>query len=104
MWQCLYTTYIYITYENLNCSCFIFVSESGKTIEIPIIATKKPKAFKTYRGELTTLQNAEVVVKPTGKVLVKKVADLEDEEMPIEKTIKKSKHKLKGNTTKKKLK
>ncbi|KAJ8923218.1 hypothetical protein NQ315_001773 [Exocentrus adspersus] len=34
--------------------------------------SKKPKAFKIYQGELTTLPDAEVVVHPSGQVLVKR--------------------------------
>ncbi|KAJ8932423.1 hypothetical protein NQ314_014680 [Rhamnusium bicolor] len=34
------------------------------------VKSKKPKAHKSYEGELTTLPNAEVLVRPSGKVLV----------------------------------
>lgn len=40
-------------------------------IQLPKLAEKKTPKLKTVRGELTTLNNADVVVKPSGKVIVK---------------------------------
>lgn len=56
--------------------CFL---GTGKDIEVPKIASKKPKAFKTFTGELTTLPNADVIVKPSGKVIVKRTNNEENE-------------------------
>lgn len=76
------------------------VSDSGKDIEIPKISTKKPKAFKSYRGELTTLPHAEVIVKPSGKVIVKNTS-LRDKETDEDNTKDESSKRLKGKSNKK---
>lgn len=57
--------------------CILFISmsftETGKDVAVPKIASNKPKAFKTYQGELTTFLDKDVVVKPSGQVFVKKI-------------------------------
>lgn len=49
-----------------------FFLESPREVKLPKLKSKKPKAYKAVEGELTTLPNAEVVVQPTGQVLVKR--------------------------------
>ncbi|XP_018565880.1 ribosomal L1 domain-containing protein 1-like [Anoplophora glabripennis] len=49
-----------------------------KEVVLPNIKSKKPKAYKTYKGELTTLPNAEVTVKPTGQVIVRRTMEEDD--------------------------
>ncbi|CAG9763125.1 unnamed protein product [Ceutorhynchus assimilis] len=49
-----------------------FSLKNPNEIKVPKLINKKPKAYKAYKGELTTQYNAEVIVKPTGDVLVKR--------------------------------
>nr|CAH7744515.1 unnamed protein product [Callosobruchus chinensis] len=54
----------------------VFVSlESPGSLRVPTVKTKKPKAYKTYSGELTTQLNKKVIVRPSGQVMVRRVKD-----------------------------
>lgn len=69
----------------LKCFTYLFECiflESPKEILPPKTKSKKPKGFKTYKGELTTLPNAKVIVKPTGQVLVIRTKN-EDKDMDV---------------------
>ncbi|ENN71311.1 hypothetical protein D910_07493 [Dendroctonus ponderosae] len=50
----------------------IYISlRNPNEIQVPELAIKKTPKLKTVRGELTTFNNADVVVRPSGKVIVK---------------------------------
>lgn len=58
---------IYMTMKNKN------------SVQVPNVQPKRPKAYKTYEGELTTLPgNATVTVSPDGTVTVKRGPKSED--------------------------
>lgn len=72
---------------------------------MPRIESKKPKAFKTFRDELTTLPNADVIVKPSGDVIVRKTKNELNEVQNVEEVppivVNKIKKKIKSKTKRK---
>ncbi|EZA56409.1 hypothetical protein DMN91_009838 [Ooceraea biroi] len=71
----------------------IYVTLKDKnTVKVPIIQPRRPKAYRDAEGELSTLRNTRVLVKPSGEVIVTKDA----------KSTKKTKRKVKTKTLKKK--
>ncbi|XP_050311248.1 ribosomal L1 domain-containing protein 1-like [Anthonomus grandis grandis] len=41
-------------------------------VEVPTLTTRKPKSYKQFSGELTTQYNANILVKPSGQVVVRR--------------------------------
>nr|CAI5862108.1 unnamed protein product [Callosobruchus analis] len=61
----------------------IYVSlESPGSLKVPTVKTNRPKAYKTYSGELTTRLDTTVIVRPTGEVMVRKIKDKSMGESP----------------------
>ncbi|VEN37418.1 unnamed protein product, partial [Callosobruchus maculatus] len=61
----------------------VYVSlESPGMLRVPSVKTKKPKAYKTYSGELTTQLNTKVIVQPSGQVTLRKIKDKSMHESP----------------------
>ncbi|XP_074040868.1 uncharacterized protein [Leptinotarsa decemlineata] len=52
----------------------IYISTEPPTDKKVRVKTPKTKTFKTQTGELSTLPNANVTVRPTGEVIVKKIS------------------------------
>lgn len=46
----------------------VFLSEHNKEVKVPVVLSKRPKAFKEHKGELTTKNEFDVLVTPYGKV------------------------------------
>lgn len=52
---------------------FFFFSETKNSVKIPVVQLKRPKAYRTVTGELSTISgNATVTVTPEGDVTIKK--------------------------------
>lgn len=48
-----------------------FIVENKNQVQVPIVAPKRPKAFKTVEGELSTIEgDVKVKVEPGGRVRV----------------------------------
>lgn len=66
----------------LNINVFL-VAENRNEVEVPDVKPRRPKAYKTHEGELTTLPgNTTVSVSPDGTVTVtrEKEEELEEDE------------------------
>ncbi|CAH1967904.1 unnamed protein product [Acanthoscelides obtectus] len=78
-------------YATRSTSIPIYVSlDSPSSLNVPKLATKKPKAYKTYSGELTAQLNTEVTVHPSGKVIVHRINDQDEETLDVSKQVKKT--------------
>ncbi|KAJ8946306.1 hypothetical protein NQ318_004195 [Aromia moschata] len=49
------------------------MNESPSEVKVAKVKSKRPKAYKSYEDEITTLYNAKVTVRPSGEVLVKRI-------------------------------
>lgn len=54
------------------CTYVQFFLENPNEVKVPTLYSKKPKAYKSVTGELSTRYNADVVVRPSGQVIVKR--------------------------------
>jgi len=49
-----------------------FSLKNPNAVKVPTLSIKKPKSYKSASGELTTQYNANVVVRPSGQIVVRR--------------------------------
>ena len=62
----------------------LIVTESKNSIVAPVVKPKRPRAYETVEGELTTvLGNATVKLTPEGAIKMERTRDFGDEQVQL---------------------